>query len=218
MIPIPRYLRGQAATRWIIDASTLAASSLTSFGTWSGGGQVTKAALNTPGGELHLAGNDTAATAGIFFPDLFGNAGGSVAAWSIEAHGLKSVSSRGALELGFQSQVYGPSQRTVFRWDNDGMFAYTSGTAPTRTLKAGNFAQVSNISARVLVSVTSGSTADASSNVQVGGVEAAQWNGVFAAGLQQPFIQHTGVGDVSVRTLAVTAYWGARGDLITKVL
>ena len=215
----PTHLRGLAATRWVIDASTLTAAGLAALAESGGtGGAVSLAALNTPGGRITLAGGAEGAYANVELPYLIGNTGGSMRAWSLEVEGLTCTGTHGVVEAGFLSSVYESTQRTVLRWDTTGMHAMTTEGAPTQTIKRGAVNTISGISAGILVDVSDGSTAQASATGWVGGVEVELTGGVHASGMLEPKITHYGAGSISFRSLIVTAYWGARGDVLTKVI
>ncbi len=215
----PAHLCGLAATRWVVDASTLTAAGLAALAESGGaGGAVSLSALDTPGGRITLAGGAEGDYANVELPYLIGNTGGSMRAWSLEVEGLTCAGTHGVVEAGFLSSVYESAQRTVLRWDATGMHAMTTGSAPTQTIKQGPVNTVSRVSAGILVDVSDGSTAAASATGWVGGVEVKLAGGVHASGLLEPKITHYGAGQVGFRSLIVTAYWGAPGDVLTKVV
>ena len=73
MRPTPDRLKGLAATRWILDASTILRNDLTPYARWSSGGSVLTSDLNVPGGQFTLGGGQADSYAALFSPFKFGN-------------------------------------------------------------------------------------------------------------------------------------------------
>lgn len=215
MRPTPDRFKGLAATRWILDASTILRNDLTPYAEWSSGGSVLTSDLNVPGGQFTLGGSQADSYAAIFSPFKFGNSNGSLRAWSVEAETMGCQGSRGVVEVGaFGTSSPGP--RTSVRWEDTGMLLIP-GDLPSRTIKLGNFKQTAGMNAGVLVEVPGG-TSSAVATGWVGGVEVKSGPGAFASGMLNCGITHRGVGEISLRSLVVTAYWSIAGDMITKVI
>lgn len=215
MRPTPDRLKGLAATRWILDASTILRNDLAPYARWSSGGSVLTSDLNVPGGQFTLGGGQADSYAALFSPFQFGNATGSLRAWSVEVETMGCQGSRGVVEVGAFSSVY-PDLRSSIRWDNEGMLLIP-GDIADRTIKLGNFKETAGMNAGVLVEVPDG-TASAVATGWVGGVEVKSGPGTFASGMLNCGITHRGIGEISLRSLAVTAYWSIAGDMITKVI
>lgn len=215
MRPTPDRFKGLAATRWILDASTILRNDLAPYARWSSGGSVLTSDLNVPGGQFTLGGGQADSYAALFSPFKFGNSAGSLRAWSVEVETMGCQGSRGVVEVGAFSSTY-DDLRTSIRWDDTGMLLIP-GNIQDSTIKLGNFKQTAGVNAGTLVEVPDG-TASAVATGWVGGVEVKSGRGAFASGMLDCGITHSGVGEISLRSLVVTAYWSVAGDMITKVI
>lgn len=214
-----RAYEGLARTRYVLDASCVTAATLASMATVTGTGAVGLSTLNVPGGRINLT-TSTNDTAEVKLPVRFGNSGGSVAAWAVEVEGLRTngLRSEVALEI---SEANGSG--TGLLWNNSGIAVSTTTGVTTPTLQAGNFRNMDDIRAGVLVEVPGG-TSSAFATGYVGGTLARTATGVHASGFLSPRIRVAGSYDaaaasvVSFRRLTLTCIWGTAGGPITKVL
>ena len=214
---------GLASTTYIVDASTITSAALTAMITNSGGATHTlDSSLTTPGGRITLNSNGSGGKSVLTLPPVFGNAAGSLLAWSVELAGLYCQTFRPTMTL-YASNSASETDYAGVRWDETGASVVSKRVSleeRKEILKVGNYYAVDKGDTGFLVDYQSQSVQSVQG--QFGFAPAEISGSVAVQGTRSVRLSVYGstaypTSSIGFRQLKLTLFWGTAGDNVTKV-